>query len=97
QSGLMGVPLGMPTWSPEGSRIVFVNTGDAVTSNPQWYGNPDPTLNLTWNDPPNGDLNVYQFDATKSPMVSGLTTLVPAGSDDTKRVVWPSITPDGKW
>jgi hypothetical protein len=88
-SGLMNVPVTQPAWSPEGSRIVFVDAGDPMNATTPWYA--------AWNVPPPGDLRVYQFDATKSPMVSGLQTLVAWGNDPNQRICWPSITPDGKW
>jgi WD40-like Beta Propeller Repeat len=88
-SGLMNLPLAQPTWSPDGSRVVFVDAGDPVTSATPWYS--------TWNDPPPGDLKAYRMDVTKSPMASGLQTLVSWGTDPTMRICWPSITPDGKW
>jgi hypothetical protein len=84
-SGLMNVPVTQPTWSPDGSRIAFVDAGDPMT----WFS--------SWNVPPPGDLKVYEFDATKSPMASGEQTLVSTGADPTKRIAWPTISPDGKW
>jgi hypothetical protein len=84
-SGLMGVPVTEPTWSPDGSKIAFVDAGDPMT----WYA--------SWNTPPPGDLKVYAFDETKNPMVSGLQTLVATGADPNQRIAWPSITPDGQW
>ncbi len=50
-----------------------------------------------WHDPPPGDLQVYQFDASANPMVTGPTTLVATGADPNHRISWPTITPDGKW
>jgi hypothetical protein len=86
-SGMTNVPVAQPAWSPEGSRIVFVNAGDPMTV--PWYS--------SWNVPPPGDLQVYQFDATKNPMVTGPTTLVATGSDPDHRICWPTVTPDGQW
>jgi WD40-like Beta Propeller Repeat len=88
-SGLAGVPVTQPAWSPEGSRIVFVNAGDPLSTTAPWYS--------SWNVPPPGDLEVYQFDASQSPMVTGPTTLVTNGTDATKTIAWPSVTPDGQW
>ena len=84
-SGLMNVPVTQPTWSPDGSRIAFVDAGDPMG----WFS--------SWNVPPPGDLKVYEFDATKNPMASGEQTLVSTGADPTKRIAWPTISPDGKW
>jgi hypothetical protein len=86
-SGLTNVPVAQPTWSPDGSRIVFVNAGDPMTV--PWYS--------TWNVPPPGDLQVYQFNASSNPMVTGPTTLVATGTDPNHRIAWPTITPDGQW
>jgi hypothetical protein len=86
-SGLTNVPVAQPTWSPDGSRIVFVNAGDPMTV--PWYA--------SWNVPPPGDLQVYQFNASSNPMVTGPTTLVATGTDPNHRIAWPTITPDGQW
>jgi hypothetical protein len=84
-SGLMNVPVTQPTWSPDGTRIAFVDAGDPMG----WYA--------SWNVPPPGDLKVYQFDATKNPMAYGEQTLVPTGTDPSMRIAWPTISPDGQW
>ena len=84
-SGLMNVHVTQPTWSPDGSRIAFVDAGDPMG----WFA--------SWNVPPPGDLKVYQFDATKNPMAYGEQTLVPTGTDPTMRIAWPTISPDGQW
>ncbi len=86
-SGLMNVPLAQPTWSPDGSRILYVNAGDPMTV--PWYA--------SWNVPPPGDLMAYQFNANANPMATGPTTLVATGSDPDHRICWPTITPDGQW
>jgi len=86
-SGLMNIPVAQPAWSPEGSRIVFVDAGDPMTV--PWYA--------TWNDPPPGDLAVYEFNAAATPMVTGPKTLVATGSDPNHRITWPTVSPDGKW
>jgi hypothetical protein len=88
-SGMMGVSVAQPAWSPEGSRIAFVDAGPAVNGPNPWY--------TSWNVPPPGDLKVYAFDESQNPMVSGPTTLVATGADPSKRIAWPTITPDGKW
>ena len=84
-SGLMGAAITQPAWSPDGSRIAYVNAGDPMT----WYG--------SWNAPPPGDLMAYDFDETKSPMVANQQTLVATGTDANQRIAWPTITPDGQW
>jgi hypothetical protein len=85
-SGVQNVPLTEPAWSPNGSRIVYVDAGDPISG---WYS--------TWADPPAGDLKVLQFDATKNPMTFGGQTLVANGSTSNRTIAWPSITPDGNW
>jgi Bacterial Ig-like domain (group 4)/WD40-like Beta Propeller Repeat len=82
-SGVTGTPFAEPAWSPEGSRVAFVDSGDPST----WGGN--------WQSPPAGDLKVIQFDETKSPMFSGEETLVPVGTANV--ITWPTISPDGQW
>ncbi len=84
-SGAMNVPFTQPTWSPDGSRIAFVNAGDPTP----WAG--------SWNVPPPGDLQVAPFDATQNPMIGAATTMVATGADPNMRIAWPTITPDGNW
>jgi hypothetical protein len=55
------------------------------------------TWYASWNVPPPGDLKVYQFDETKSPMAYGEQTLVATGTNPAMRIAWPTISPDGKW
>lgn len=84
-SGLMGAFITEPAWSPDGTRIAYVNAGDPMG----WYA--------SWNEPPPADLDVYQFDETQNPMAFGQQTLVAAGTDPTQRITWPTISPDGQW
>lgn len=84
-SGLDGAMTAMPAWSPEGSLIAYVAAGDPAG----WY--------QTWNVPPPGDLHVIDFNATNNPMASNDHVLISAGSDPNNRIVWPTVSPDGKW
>ena len=81
-----GMPVAQPAWSPEGSRVVYVDAGDPMSG---WYTN--------WPNPPPGDLKVMSFDGAKSPMFGAPSTLVATGADPNKRISWPTVTPDGKW
>jgi hypothetical protein len=85
-SGAAGVPFTQPAWSPEGSRIAFVDAGPTST----WSG-------FGWNNPPPGDLKVVPFDETKSPMIGAAQTMVATGGDPNARIAWPTVSPDGKW
>jgi WD40-like Beta Propeller Repeat len=84
-SGLADALTAMPDWSPTGSLIVYVNAGDPAS----WYSH--------WNIPPTGDLHAMDFDATANPMASNDRLLVAMGSDPSQGILWPSISPDGKW
>ncbi len=84
-SGLDGKLTAMPAWSPEGSLLVYVDAGDPAG----WY--------QTWNVPPPGDLRAMDFDASKNPMASNDRLLVATGSDPNTRILWPTVSPDGKW
>jgi hypothetical protein len=82
-SGVTGTPFAEPAWSPEGSRVAFVSSGDPST----WGG--------AWQTPPAGDLKVIQFDETKTPMFSGVQDLIPVGTSTL--ISWPTLSPDGQW
>ncbi len=84
-SGLDGALTAMPAWSPEGSLIAYVAAGDPST----WPQG--------WNIPPLGDLHVMDFNAASNPMASNDHVLISAGSDANNRIVWPTVSPDGKW
>jgi hypothetical protein len=66
--------------------VAFVSSGDPSGWTAAGYN---------WQNPPPGDLEVIQFDATKSPMFSGQVDLVPVGTG--KPITWPSVSPDGQW
>jgi hypothetical protein len=85
-SGVTGTPFAAPAWSPEGSRVAFVNSGDPSTWNGAGYN---------WQNPPPGDLDVIQFNAASNPMFSGQQTMVPVGTG--KAITWPTVSPDGQW
>ena len=85
-SGVTGSAFAAPAWSPEGSRVAFVASGDPTT----WT---EP--GTSWQNPPAAALEVVQFDATKNPMFSAPTALVPVGTGNP--ITWPSVSPDGKW
>ena len=81
---LDGVKAAMPAFSPDGSVVAYVDSGDPSA----WPG---------WNNPNNGNLRAVSFDATKTPMATNARDLVQAGADPNQRIGWPSLTPDGKW
>jgi hypothetical protein len=85
-SGVQGSPFASPAWSPDGSRVAFVDSGDPSGWN---------AAGFNWQNPPPGDLKVIQFDATKNPMFSGVHMMVPVGTGSA--ITWPSVSPDGKW
>ena len=84
-SGVQGSPFASPAWSPDGKRVAFVDSGDPTT----WGAS------YNWQNPPPADLKVIQFDATKTPMFSGTTTMVPVGTGSS--ITWPTVSPDGQW
>jgi hypothetical protein len=85
-SGVAGTPFSAPAWSPDGSRVAYVDSGDPTG----WAA-----AGYNWQNPPPGDLDVIQFDETKNPMFSGKQTMVGVGGG--KAITWPSISPDGQW
>jgi hypothetical protein len=84
-SGLDGKFVAMPAWSPEGSLVAYVNSGDPAS----W--------SQGWNIPAPGNLQVVDFDAKASPMASNARDIVQVGSDPNLRINWPTVAPDGKW
>jgi len=84
-SGLDGQLLAMPAWSPEGSLIAYVNSGDPAT----W--------SQGWNIPAPGNLQIVSFDAKATPMASNAHDIVQVGADPNMRINWPTVSPDGKW
>ena len=85
-SGVQGTAFDAPAWSPDGSRVAFLASGDPSG----WTG-----AGYNWQNPPPGDLAVIQFDATKNPMFSGQQTVVSVGGG--KAITWPTVSPDAKW
>jgi WD40-like Beta Propeller Repeat len=88
-SGLSNVPVAQPAFSPDASKVVFVDPGDPLSATAPWYS--------SWNSPPPGDLKTYAFNESASPMFTNEQTLVATGSDPTQLIAWPTVTPDGKW
>ena len=84
-SGLDGALLAMPAWSPEGSLIAYVDAGNPAS----WAQG--------WNIPGPGNLRVIDFDAKANPMASNARDIVQVGADPSKRINWPTVSPDGKW
>ncbi len=85
-SGVQGSPFASPAFSPDGTKVAYVDSGDPTTWNGAGYN---------WQNPPPGDLKVIAFDDTKNPMFSSPQTMVPVGSG--KSITWPSVSPDGQW
>ncbi len=84
-SGLDGALLAMPAWSPEGSLIAYVDSGNPAS----W--------SQGWNIPAPGNLRVIDFDEKTNPMASNAHDIVQVGSDPNKRINWPTVSPDGSW
>ncbi len=82
-SGVAGTPFAEPAWSPDGSKVAYVDCGDPSG----WF--------MNWQTPPAGDLKVIPFDASKNPMFGTPATMVPVGT--TTLITWPTVSPDGKW
>ncbi len=84
-SGLGGALFAMPAWSPEGSLIAYVDAGDPSS----W--------SQGWNIPPPANLRVVDFNPNGNPMATNPRDIVQVGGDPSKRINWPTITPDGNW
>ncbi len=84
-SGLDGLLLAMPAWSPEGSLIAYVASGNPAS----W--------SQGWNIPAPGNLQVIDFDPKATPMASNAHDIVQVGNDPNMRINWPTVSPDGKW
>jgi hypothetical protein len=84
-SGVTGTAFNTPAWSPDGTKVAFVSSGDPST----W------AAAYNWQNPPPGALTVIQFDETKNPMFFGQQTMVPVGTGNA--ITWPSVSPDGQW
>jgi hypothetical protein len=85
-SGVQGSPFASPAFSPDGTKVAYVDSGDPSTWNAAGYN---------WQNPPPGDLKVIAFDDTKNPMFSNPQTMVAVGTSNS--ITWPSVSPDGQW
>jgi hypothetical protein len=85
-AGVANVPFATPAWSPDGTKVAFVNSGDPSGWTAAGYN---------WQNPPPGDLQVMPFSATASPMFGAPQSMVTVGTG--KAITWPSISPDGQW
>jgi hypothetical protein len=74
----------MPAFAPDGSLVAYVDSGDPST----WT--------TGWNQPPPGGLRLVDFNEKANPMSTNARDLVAAGADATKRIGWPTVSPDAK-
>ncbi len=86
-SGFDGLFPAMPAFSPDASKVAFVDSGDPLAGG--WVQG--------WNIPPPGDLKLIDYSANSTPMGTNVRTLVATGADPTTRIGWPTISPDGNW
>jgi hypothetical protein len=86
-SGFDGLFPAMPAFSPDASKVAFVDSGDPLAGG--WTQG--------WNIPPPGDLKLIDYNASGTPMGTNVRTLVATGADPTMRIGWPTISPDGNW
>jgi hypothetical protein len=85
-SGVAGMPFAAPAWSPNGSLVAFVNSGDPSG----WTA-----AGGNWQNPPPGALEVMSFDPSQNPMFGPPQPLVQVGTGSP--ITWPSVSPDGQW